>query len=163
MLNLEIEVDVVDELNYEKIAKDVINKSLDICGIDYECEINLIITDDKTIHRLNNEYRGIDKKTDVLSFPMLEQEDISNILNDKIYDIYLNNETNEIILGDIIISYDTMISQAKEYGHSIKREYAFLIAHSMLHLLGYDHIEKEEEKKMFALQNTILEELSILR
>lgn len=115
------------------------------------------------IHQMNKEHRGIDRPTDVLSFPMVEYEEAGqfDFLEDQ-YDCF-HPETGELLLGDIVISKDRVIAQAEEYGHEIKREYAFLIAHSMLHLFGYDHMEEEERKTMERMQNEILNALNIVR
>ena len=129
----------------------------------YEAEVNLLLTDDAEIRVMNREYRQIDRATDVLSFPMLEYEmpgDLSGI--EERADAF-DPETGGLILGDIVISKDRVISQAEEYGHSVRREYAFLIAHSMLHLLGYDHMEEDERKIMEDRQRAIMEKADIPR
>lgn len=110
--------------------------------------------DNEEIHQINKQFRGIDRPTDVLSFPQLTFEE---------GEIMDRNENGEVVLGDIIISLERAREQAEEYGHSLKREIAFLTAHSMLHLLGYDHMEPEEEKEMFAKQKEILELAGIPR
>ena len=109
-------------------------------------------------------YRQIDAPTDVLSFPMLSYESAGDFskLEDN-YDDNFNPDTGEIMLGDIIISVDKVKEQAKSYGHSEKREYAFLILHSMLHLFGYDHMTPEEAAIMEGKQTEILNEMNILR
>jgi len=110
-------------------------------------EVSVSIVDNEEIREINRQFRSIDRATDVLSFPMLtfaegEEAEV--------------NENDEIVLGDIIISLERAKEQAEEYGHSLKREIAFLTAHSMLHLLGYDHMEPEEEAEMFRRQKEIL-------
>lgn len=127
-------------------------------------ELNVVITDDEGIRQVNKEFRGIDKETDVLSFPALEYEtpaDFSLIDFDDCS--YYNPDTDDLILGDMMLSYDRVVYQANEYGHSIKREVAFLVLHSLLHLLGYDHIEEAEEIIMREKQTGILESLGIMR
>ena len=126
-------------------------------------EINLILTTDEEIHRTNKEFRDMDRPTDVLSFPMVDFEAPADydILEED--DSYFHPETGELMLGDIMISIPRAVEQAKEYGHSVKREYAFLIAHSMLHLFGYDHMEEEERAVMEQKQREILQQLSITR
>lgn len=114
---------------------------------DEDCEISVSIVDNEEIREINRQFRSIDRATDVLSFPMLtfaegEEAEV--------------NENDEIVLGDIIISLERAKEQAEEYRHSLKREIAFLTAHSMLHLLGYDHMEPEEEAEMFRRQKEIL-------
>ena len=108
---------------------------------------NVIIINDDSIHEINKKYRGIDRPTDVISFALEDEKQI---------------DVPEVrILGDIYISYDKVISQALEYGHSKKRELCFLGVHGLLHLLGYDHMNKEDEIKMFKLQKELLEEYGI--
>ena len=113
------------------------------------CLFNIIIVDNEYIHKLNKEYRGIDKVTDVISFALEDRKDNINM------DMH--------ILGDIYICIPKMIEQANAYGHSIKRELSFLTVHGLLHLLGYDHMTKEDEEKMFGLQELILNEEGITR
>ena len=113
---------------------------------------------------MNLEQRGIDRPTDVLSFPMIEYDapgDFS-VIDEETGDAF-NPETGELMLGDIVISKEKVLSQAEEYGHSPKREYAILIAHSMLHLFGYDHMEEEERAEMEAHQRAIMEKVGIPR
>ncbi len=116
---------------------------------DTELEFSVIIVDNKRIHEINKEYRGIDRPTDVISFALEDSEDV--------------NIENYRILGDIYISIDKVKEQASEYGHSEKRELAFLTVHGFLHLLGYDHMKPEEEKIMFAKQEEILNGFGITR
>jgi len=112
-------------------------------------EFNIIIVDNEYIHNLNREHRGIDRPTDVITFALEDYEDVT-------YEDYR-------LLGDIYISVDKAKSQAEEYGHSFLRELSFLAIHGFLHLLGYDHMEKEEEKVMFERQELILDEFGIKR
>ena len=111
--------------------------------------LNIIIVDNNTIHKINKEFRGVDRPTDVISFA-LEDDDTFIKLDER-------------ILGDIYISIDKVYEQTKEYGHSFKREISFLTVHGVLHLLGYDHMNIEDEKIMFQKQEQILEELKITR
>ena len=138
----------------EKLFNDVITESLRYEEFDPQCEISLSIVNNDEIQEINKQYRNIDAPTDVLSFPLLtfeegEQADV--------------NENDELMLGDIIISIEKAISQAEEYGHGLKRELAFLTAHSMLHLMGYDHMEDDEREEMFEKQEAILNNLGITR
>ena len=152
------------DFDYEEVIKSVINKTLETENCPYETEINVLLTGNGEIHTANKEFRGIDRPTDVLSFPMVDYEfpsDFSCV--DKNPESYLNPETDELLLGDIMISVDKVYEQADEYGHSRKREFAFLIAHSMLHLLGYDHIDEAERKVMEVKQEAILDALGITR
>lgn len=148
----------------EETAEKVLRAALSYENCPFEAEINLLITDREGIKTYNEEYRGIPKETDVLSFPGVDYEepgDFSLALSDK--NSYFNPETEEILLGDIILCKDRVFSQAEEYGHSVLREFAFLLVHSVLHLLGYDHMEEEDEKIMKKHQDEIMEKLGILR
>ena len=112
-------------------------------NITVPCEINVMVTDDKGIHAVNLASRQIDRPTDVLSFPMFELEP-GNPPED--WEDYLDPATDMCPLGDMCISLQRAIAQAKEYGHSVKREVGYLTIHSMLHLLGYDHLDEGEQK-----------------
>ena len=118
----------------EELAEKVINAALDYLDCPYEAEVNLLLTMNEEIHQMNMEFRQIDRPTDVLSFPMVNYEEAGNFDFLEDADEYFHPESGELMLGDIVISKEKVISQAEEYGHSIEREYAFLIAHSMLHL-----------------------------
>ena len=150
-------------LECEELAKKVIEAAVDYEECPYETEVNLLLTMNDEIHEMNRQFRGIDRPTDVLSFPMVDYEEPGkfDFLEEAME--YFNPETGELMLGDIVISKEKVISQAEEYGHSTQREYAFLIAHSMLHLFGYDHMEEDERAVMEQKQKEILEQLQILR
>lgn len=146
------------ELPEEEIIRDVVLAVLDYESCPYEAEVNVIVTDNEEIRALNRQYRDIDAPTDVLSFPMLEFEtpsDFSHVEED--YEDCFNPETGELMLGDIILSVDKIREQAENYGHSQIRELAFLVAHSMLHLCGYDHVEEAQREEMERKQREILE------
>lgn len=163
-LTIEEETNVDFDFSYQELAKQVIDFTIEHEKFPYEAEVNLTLTDNEGIHEINKMYRDIDRPTDVLSFPMLSYEtagDFSGL--EDAYDDNFNPDTGEIMLGDIVISVPKVHEQAKEYGHSDKREYAFLIVHSMLHLFGYDHMTPEEAAFMEQKQRDILEELNILR
>ena len=147
----------------EELAQKVIEAAMDYEGCPYEAEVNLLLTMNAEIHEMNMNFRQIDRSTDVLSFPMVDYEEAGNFdfLEERVE--YFHPESGELMLGDIVISKEKVISQAEEYGHSPLREYAFLIAHSMLHLFGYDHVEEEERLVMETKQREILEQLQILR
>lgn len=150
--------------DYEEVADKVVNKVIEIENCPFEIEVNILLTGNGEIHEANKEFRDIDKPTDVLSFPMVDYKapaDFSLAAENPAR--YLNPETDELLLGDIMLSVDKVYEQAEEYGHSLKREFAFLIAHSMLHLLGYDHIDDEERIVMEAKQEAVLEALGITR
>ena len=147
------------------MKKNVIEAALDQEECPYEAEVSLTLTNDEEIHKVNLEFRGIDRPTDVLSFPMVEYETPADFeyIEEEQPDCF-HPESGELILGDILLSVDKVKEQAEKYGHSELREYAFLIAHSMLHLLGYDHIDDEEmAKDMERRQEMILERLNIGR
>ena len=148
----------------EDVALTVIEAALEYENCPYEAEVSLLLTTDEEIRKLNNSARGLDRPTDVLSFPMLEYDapgDFSQ-LEDEPQDAF-NPESGELMLGDIVISKERVMAQAEEYGHSPLREYAFLIAHSMLHLFGYDHIEESDRLLMEERQRGIMEKINILR
>lgn len=147
----------------EELAIKVVEAALDYVGCPYEAEVNLLLTMNEEIQEMNRSFRQIDKATDVLSFPMVEYEEAGDFDFLENTNAYFHPESGELMLGDIVISKEKVISQAEEYGHSIEREYAFLIAHSMLHLFGYDHMEEEERVEMEKKQREILEQLQILR
>ncbi|MCM1056164.1 MAG: rRNA maturation RNase YbeY [Firmicutes bacterium] len=130
----------------------------------YEAQVTLVITDNEGIREMNRESRGIDRETDVLSFPNVdfEQEGFFRIDEDREAD-YFDPDTGELILGDIMISADKVRQQALEYGHSLRREFAFLVAHSMFHLCGYDHVEEQAAERMEKKQEKVLEQLGIRR
>lgn len=160
---IEKEYDINPGFDMESVVREVIDKALDYVKCPYETEVYVTLTDNKGIHEINLEQREIDSPTDVLSFPNVSYEtpgDFS-VLDDD-YSCF-NPETGELMLGDIVVSLDKVVSQAEEYNHSTKRELAFLIAHSMLHLSGYDHINDGERKEMERMQEEILTELGITR
>ncbi len=138
------------DVDYELIEKTVKN-SLEYENFSDNTEISVTIVGLDEIHQINLEHRGIDRPTDVLSFPLID------FTRDKL------PENEKIYLGDIVLCYDKVLSQAEEYGHSTERELAFLTAHSMLHLMGYDHMVPEEEKVMFAKQEEILAKMGLKR
>ena len=144
-------IEIINQTN-EKVDKESLKKIVDYTLAKEQVKngvLNVIIIDNDMIHKLNKEYRGIDRPTDVISFA-LEDDDTFIKLDER-------------ILGDIYISIDKVYEQAKEYDHSFKREISFLTVHGVLHLLGYDHMVKEEEIIMFQKQEQILEELKITR
>ena len=136
----------------EELIKKVINETLHYENITDNVEISFSIVDNREINEINKKHRNIDSATDVLSFPLID----FNIEN-------LPADGSTVYLGDIIISIERAYEQAKEYGHSIERELGFLTAHSMLHLLGYDHMIPAEEKVMFKKQEDILNNIGLKR
>lgn len=150
-----------------KTAEKVISYILSKENFPYTFDVSLTLTTNEAIKEINREYRNIDKETDVLSFPNAEFEtpaDYSFLEDDDFAkDMYFDLDTEAFQLGDIIISVPKMLSQAEEYGHAVKREFAFLVAHSTLHLIGYDHMEENEAKIMEDKQKQYLDELGISR
>ena len=143
----------------ENTIKKVIDASLEYENCDFEAEVSVTIVDNEAIREINNETRNIDAPTDVLSFPMLYFDEDGNII-DSDFDM----DGDVLVLGDIVISAERAKSQAEEFGHSFLREIAFLTVHSMLHLLGYDHVDDPEgERIMFTKQEEILDKLGITR
>lgn len=150
--------------DYEKIIRRVIEEALDYENCPYETQVYVLLTDNAEIHQVNLAQRQIDRPTDVLSFPMAEYTrpaDFSD-LEEREPDAF-HPETGELMLGDILISMDKVREQAAEYGHSEKRELAFLVAHSMLHLMGYDHMEEGERQEMESKQEEILSRCGYVR
>ena len=160
----ENETEDVPEFDAEKITCIVGDEILSAEKCPYNVEVNLLITDPLGIHKANNDFRGIDKVTDVLSFPGVEfsvPAAFSEIKENEA-DCF-DPATGDLMLGDIMINIDRVHSQALEYGHSERREFAFLVAHSMLHLCGYDHMKSDEAAVMESKQEAALQRLGITR
>lgn len=158
-MHIEIEYSYEEKFipTYQEIIENVVNTALDYEQCPYEAQVYVLLTDNEEIHQFNREQRQIDRPTDVLSFPMASYNrpaDFSD-LEEREPDAF-HPESGELMLGDILISMDKVREQAGEYGHSPERELAFLTAHSMLHLMGYDHMEEEERKTMEKRQEEIL-------
>ncbi|MCM1498629.1 MAG: rRNA maturation RNase YbeY [Clostridium sp.] len=152
------------DIAYEQIAQKVIRAALDYVECPYECEINILLSDNAGIQRVNKQMRDMDMPTDVLSFPMIEFEregDFSEAGRN--VPANFNADSGELMLGDIMISLDKVVTQAEEFNHSIKREFAFLLAHSMLHLFGYDHVTDREQERMEQMQEEILQGIGYTR
>ena len=163
-INIDKEVELSFTFEPEEYVEKVILAAMDFVECPYEAEVNVLFTDNAGIHEMNMEYRGIDRPTDVLSFPMVEYEVPGNFdLLEEEQEECFHPETGELLLGDIVLSYDKIKEQALEYGHSELRELCFLVAHSMLHLCGYDHMEEAEEKQMEEKQEAVLTKLGITR
>lgn len=163
-INIEYESETKLDIPYKEIITAAVEESMDYEGCPYEAEVNVLITDNEDIRQINKEFRNIDSPTDVLSFPMVDYESPSNFdhLEDMTND-YFSPETGELLLGDIVISVDKVMEQAEKYGHSETREMAFLVAHSMLHLFGYDHMEEDERLVMEQKQEEILSRRGYVR
>ncbi|MDE7445966.1 MAG: rRNA maturation RNase YbeY [Lachnospiraceae bacterium] len=161
---VENETSVVFEFNIKEILDLIMEEVLSQEGCPYEAQVNLLITDNEGIHEFNRQYRRVDAPTDVLSFPMIDfikEADFSVVDHEEAE--YFDPESGELILGDIIISADKVKEQALKFGHSQKREFAFLTAHSMLHLCGYDHMTRAQADVMEQKQEKVLEVLGITR
>lgn len=162
-LHFENESGISFDFPCETLAKEIVEAALEEEGFPYEGEVELLLVTKEEIKSINREQRQIDKETDVLSFPMLEfpgpgdfsrlEEDMDNF----------NPDTGEALLGDIVLNGERVKEQALLYGHSEKREYCFLILHSVLHLLGYDHMTEPEAAVMEEKQSHILQNMQILR
>ena len=138
-----------NEIKELETVEKVLKKAIEIEQLD-NIEFNLIIVDNNYIHELNKNYRNIDRETDVITFALEDDKTMVNPIEER-------------VLGDIYISIDKAISQSKEYNHSLLRELSFLAVHGFYHLLGYDHMTKEEEEIMFAKQEKVLKECNINR
>ena len=160
---LENEGDLELDLNYQEVAQRVGDAVLDYEQCPYESKVELLLTMDEEIREMNREFRDIDRATDVLSFPMIAYESPADFAFLEEDESCFDPDTGELMLGNIVISKQKVVEQAEEYGHTVEREYAFLIAHSMLHLLGYDHMEEEERAVMEKKQREILDGLGITR
>lgn len=133
--------------------------------VDIKCEVSLLFVDNEEIKEINKDTRGIDRETDVLSFPMLEYE------GKKVFkDLYKDHKFSqsdfdgeELVLGDIVLSLEKALEQSQEYNHSFEREASYLVVHSVLHLLGYDHMEEEDKVIMRSREEDILNKLNITR
>lgn len=141
------------------LVRSAVKAALEYMDFPLKSEVSVMFTDDEEIHELNRLHRGVDRPTDVLSFPLFEYDENGDITEDDL-DF---NPNGEMILGDIVISLETASRQAQEYGHSFEREIGFLTVHSMLHLFGYDHMTPEDEAEMFGYQREILERMGLER
>jgi probable rRNA maturation factor len=133
--------------NYRRYLNTIVLKTVETLNIDAQLALSLILIDDDAMHRMNMEYRGVDRSTDVISFAMEEGE--ADLIASDIREI-----------GDVFINVDAIRNQAADYGHSLKREFCFLFTHGLLHLLGYDHMHDADEKEMNSLQESILNEIA---
>ena len=153
---MDIEIGALPEgLSWPEDVEETVRLAAETVGELYDagsCEVSVTLTDNAHIRELNRDYRGIDRPTDVLSFALRESEEPE-----------VEGEAGAEALGDIIISLERAAEQADEYGHSLRREVAFLTVHGMLHLLGYDHIEEEEREEMEREQCFVMERLGIPR
>lgn len=162
-ITIENESGLAFDFPYEKLAEEVINAAMEAEDFPFEAEVNLLLVTKDEIHNINKEQRQIDRPTDVLSFPMIDYPAPGDFSRLEQEEDNFNPDTGEALLGDIILCAQKVKEQAAEYGHSEKREFAFLILHSMLHLFGYDHMTPEEARLMEEKQKNILQNMQILR
>lgn len=159
-----ITLDFEGESTLTQGQREMIDKSIETAlsleGCLLDCEINVLITDDAGIQEINREQREIDAPTDVLSFPMLELTPGEALVDE----FYLEPGTGKVMLGDMVLNLDRIYSQAEEYGHSRERELSYLVVHSVLHLLGYDHLDEGEQKALMrSREEAILKHMGIER
>lgn len=152
---------IYEDIEEKKEYEEAISKVLEQCFKEEKIEdsklyITITLTTPENIRKVNKEFRNIDKETDVLSFPMFEKEELDNMIKNKEFE-------HEDVLGDIIISIDRVERQAKEYGHSFKRELSYMVVHGFYHLMGYDHIEERDKVVMREKEDKILNILKISR
>ncbi len=156
--------DEIFPFDWATVADNVAREVLREEGCPYDCEADLLLIDGEKMHEINRQTRGIDRTTDVLSFPVCQYTPPANWkLAEEARSDNFDPETGKLMLGEILISVPKVKEQAESYGHSTRREFAFLVSHSMLHLIGYDHMSPEEEKVMFSKQEHVLKELGITR
>lgn len=161
---VDTEVESRLRLDIEELGMQIAEAVLDAEACPYEAQVNFLLTDNDGIQEMNRQFREIDRPTDVLSFPNIDfdcEADFSGL--EECSEAYFDPDSGELVLGDIVISQDKVFEQAESYGHSVRREFAFLIAHSMLHLCGYDHMNPEEAARMEEKQEQILQKLGITR
>lgn len=156
---IEVYYEEIEKIDEESLIRNVVETVLKEEGVKKEVEVYITLTHNDNIRKINAEHRNIDKPTDVLSFPMFEREEISILKKESSFD----DGQVETMLGDIIVSVEKVREQAEEYGHSFKRELAYLVTHGMLHLLGYDHMIEEEKVVMRKREEEILTILDIQR
>lgn len=152
-----VKLDISWEIDEEKRLEEMIVKTAEtalmIEGAKCDVDLSVVITDNENIREINNEQRNIDKATDVLSFPGYEKEDWEIV-----------KESDELIyIGDIVISKEKVVEQAEEYGHSFDREFCYLVAHGMLHLMGYDHMVDEDKIIMRSKEEEVMKKLNLER
>ena len=150
-------LDLEENKQYDEIIKKVVEQCFREENMeDSKLYISITLTTPEHIHEINKQYRNVDRTTDVLSFPMFEKKEIDEKINN-------NDFEHEDVLGDIVISIEQVEKQAKEYGHSFEREFAYMLVHGFYHLMGYDHIKEEDKVIMRPKEENVLEKLGIRR
>ncbi len=166
-MTVRVEYESQDKLDFpwEETIRQVAEAALDYEGCPYEAEVSVLLTGDEEIQEMNRQFRSIDRATDVLSFPAVDFPSPGDFgwLEEPEAAFCFHPETGELVLGDIAISVPKVREQAEAYGHSPRRELAFLVAHSMFHLMGYDHLEDGEREQMEQKQREVLDQLGIGR
>ena len=162
-VHIENETEEQFQFDYEELIRSVVGAALEYEACPYDAEVEVVLTDDAGIHEINLQQRNIDRPTDVLSFPMAEYETPSDFDGLEAQEDVFDPDSGEYMMGDIMISVDKVKEQADLYGHSEKRELGFLVAHSMLHLMGYDHMEDAERLVMEKRQEEILNSIGLTR
>lgn len=162
-VTIETEVEASFPFDHEKLARKVVAAALAHESFPYEAEVGLLLVSPEAIQAMNREHRQIDRPTDVLSFPMAAYGSPGDFEALELDGDNFNPDTGEAMLGDIVLNVEQVGEQARQYGHSEEREYAFLILHSMLHLFGYDHETEEEAAQMEKKQKEILDGMGIAR
>ncbi len=148
----------------EKQLETIVGFTLDFLKFPYESEVSVLLVTKEEIHQMNRRHRQVDQPTDVLSFPMMQYDKPADFSGQAFRDtLAVSPESGEVLLGDIVLCAEIIKEQAKEYGHSVQREFSFLVVHSMLHLLGYDHMEEDERLLMEKIQKEIMQKLGIRR
>lgn len=158
MVDILLECVNEEDAKYEEMILKVAQAVLKCENHTFDAEISVTLTDNKEIRNINSEHREIDKETDVLSFPLYDFETPSVFSEDQ---VLIDGDVR--VLGDIVISVEKIIEQAKEYGHSAEREMSYMTVHSMLHLLGYDHMTDEDKKLMRSREDAVMEYIGITR
>ena len=150
-------LDIDENDSYKEIIKKVLKKCVEIEKLENKnLYVNVVLTNAKNIKSINKEHRGIDRETDVLSFPMYEKKELDDKIKNKDFE-------HEDVLGDIVISIEKVKGQAQEYGHSFEREFAYMIVHGFYHLMGYDNIKEEDKVIMRPKEENVLNQLGITR
>ena len=161
---VENETEVELPFDVREILEKIMHAAMEMENCPYETTVNLLLTDNAGIREYNKDFRNLDQETDVLSFPNISFENAGDFTCVELSEAdYFDPDSGELILGDIIISAERVLAQAHEYEHSVLREFAFLTAHSMFHLCGYDHMDEQDAAVMEAKQEEVLTRLGITR
>lgn len=158
-ISISTEVEGADTEETSALIRSTIATALAAQGVEVPCEIDVLLSDDAGIHAINLDMRGVDRPTDVLSFPMFDLTP-----GEKPQEEWADPDSGCVPLGDMVLSLERVEAQAQEYGHSRERELSYLVVHSVLHLLGYDHLDEGPQKaQMRAREDAIMEEIGLTR